>query len=43
MKDIYTQRAKMVEDGNGIDWALAEQAEERLYDRVDLEGEGYHV
>jgi 2-oxoglutarate dehydrogenase E1 component len=23
--DIYTQRAKMVEDGNGIDWALAEQ------------------
>jgi len=25
VKEIYTQRAKMVEDGNGIDWALAEQ------------------
>ena len=43
MTDIYTQRAKMVEDGNGIDWALAEQAEKRLYGMEDLKGEGYHV
>jgi len=25
VRDIYTLRAKMVQDGNGIDWALAEQ------------------